>query len=828
MKKTYCLLLAGILLSSSLLYAQAPNRTAGFQRLSLDDGQLHQMYIVNNQNSMGIDETGLVSGFFPNSCALLDLSSFTKGFLPPRLTQAARDAIALNCPGTASAGMMIYNTSTNTIDVYNGSTWGPISSGWALEGNTTTDPTINFLGTIDAVDLVIRTGNQERVRVSATGNVGIGTGASITSRLNVVQEHSANSGILLNQVTTTNYTPIAVVAANTNVYGNVSQLNLFGSADISLPTNLVGVGGTVWNMNTNASGIGHSVGVHGSTIHNSSNDMNDAIGVIGRVETWTGSTGNVNSGVGVEASVRTRGTGTIFSILGFNARDPIVSSGAIIDYTGLNIENITTPVGTTRAIYYDALFPNSPFTVMGNGSVGIGTGFPTFGYLLEVTGTPLTPNVRMGSLAASGGTNSGNRVVFANMNGDVSTVSNPVNPTGLLSSTSAGVLTWTDPASIGLPAWALAGNTLTGGASTPNEVFGSNSNHDVIMRTVGTERMRMRTDGGILLPVTSGVGNVGVIMKNNFRWMHDAGLVNTNAFLGSRAGSLAATGGTSVGIGSFALSSMTVGDDNIGIGYEALRNNTSTNANTAVGSRAMRSNTAGANNVAIGTGAMRDAVDGGNGNIAIGVQTSMAINGAALTTAVGYEALMINQTGNRNTALGAFSLFNNVSGSFSTAVGSHALTENTASNNTGVGYLALERNTTGTQNIALGAEAGRSVAPANANVSGNRNSFIGYRTGFVTPTQRSNATAIGANAAVEQDNSMVLGSINGVNGGTANVNVGIGTTTPRSKMHVANGDVYVEEATGLNGVILKSPNGNCWRITINNAGTLVTTNIACP
>ena len=515
-------------------------------------------------------------------------------------------------------------------------------------------------------------------------------------------------------------------------------------------------------------------------------------------------------------------------MLGFNARDPIVTTGAVVNYTGLNIENITTPIGTARAIHYDAFFPNAPFTVMSDGSVGIGTGFPTFGYLLEVTGTPLTPNVRMASLSASGGTNSGDRVIFANMNGDVSIVSNPVNPTGLLTSTSAGVLTWTDPASIGLPAWALAGNTLTGGSSTPNEVFGSNSNHDVIMRTVGTERMRMRTDGGILLPNASGAGNNGVIMKNNQRWLHDAGAGNVNVFLGYQSGNLATTGSANTGLGVRALQSISTGDDNVAVGYEALRDNATTNSNTAVGVRAMRSNTSGFNNIAIGTASMRDVVNGGNGNVAVGVQTSIAINGATLTTAVGYEALMINETGNRNTALGAFSLFNNVSGSFSTAVGSHALNENTASNNTAVGYIALERNTSGTQNVALGAEAGRSSVVANANITGNRNSFIGYRTGFATATQRSNSTAIGANAAVDQDNSMVLGSINGVNGGIANVNVGIGTTTPRTKMHVANGDVYVEEATGLNGVILKSPNGNCWRITINNAGALVTTNIACP
>jgi hypothetical protein len=57
-------------------------------------------------------------------------------------------------------------------------------SAWALTGNSGTNPAVNFLGTADAQPLVIRTNNTERVRVTATGNVGIGTAAP-TERLQV-------------------------------------------------------------------------------------------------------------------------------------------------------------------------------------------------------------------------------------------------------------------------------------------------------------------------------------------------------------------------------------------------------------------------------------------------------------------------------------------------------------------------------------------------------------------------------------------------------------------------------------------------------------------
>jgi hypothetical protein len=57
-------------------------------------------------------------------------------------------------------------------------------------------------------------------------------------------------------------------------------------------------------------------------------------------------------------------------------------------------------------------------------------------------------------------------------------------------------------------------------------------------------------------------------------------------------------------------------------------------------------------------------------------------------------------------------------------------------------------------------------------------------------------------------------------------NVGIGTQTPAAKLEVTNGDVYVNDAT--KGIILKSPNGGCWRVTVDNSGNFVRTSITCP
>jgi hypothetical protein len=72
------------------------------------------------------------------------------------------------------------------------------------------------------------------------------------------------------------------------------------------------------------------------------------------------------------------------------------------------------------------------------------------------------------------------------------------------------------------------------------------------------------------------------------------------------------------------------------------------------------------------------------------------------------------------------------------------------------------------------------------------------------------------------NNTTVLFTINKSNG-----NVFIGNNgVSNSKLQVAGGDTYM--STTNTGVILKSPNGSCYRITVDNAGNLTTTAITCP
>ena len=69
-----------------------------------------------------------------------------------------------------------------------------------------------------------------------------------------------------------------------------------------------------------------------------------------------------------------------------------------------------------------------------------------------------------------------------------------------------------------------------------------------------------------------------------------------------------------------------------------------------------------------------------------------------------------------------------------------------------------------------------------------------------------------------------------INGATDNIGIGMTKVQfveqARSRLHVFSGDVNIDQIGS--GIILKSPNGQCWRITIDNSGNLVRTAITCP
>ena len=57
-------------------------------------------------------------------------------------------------------------------------------------------------------------------------------------------------------------------------------------------------------------------------------------------------------------------------------------------------------------------------------------------------------------------------------------------------------------------------------------------------------------------------------------------------------------------------------------------------------------------------------------------------------------------------------------------------------------------------------------------------------------------------------------------------NVGVGDSNPTAKLNVNQGDIYVESLGS--GVIMRSPDGKCWKLTVGNSGTITATTVMCP
>jgi hypothetical protein len=431
--------------------------------------------------------------------------------------------------------------------------------------------------------------------------------------------------------------------------------------------------------------------------------------------------------------------------------------------------------GTGRALALQA----STLDVATAGALGIGTATATTVNIATNAATH-TVNIATSASAAQtvaiGSTNAGSTTV---LQGNTVTLDTPASGTinigsanlqtinignnGLVNNNIFIGTNATSNSSVNVGSTSATSNTLvqggTGGAAVSIQAGASGS------ILIGTTNNNVATIANLNIPTTA--SGTGMISKNGTRWIHDAGDV-TDFFAGNASGNLTTTGFNNVGVGSAVLQGITSGFFNVGVGTNSLK-----------------ANTVGINN-----------------------------------TAHGDNALQANVDGDYNSAFGSRALFSNTSSNNNIGIGADALyTNSTGDDNVAAGYQALNANDTGSRNVALGSAAGVTGDILNANVSGTNNVFIGYNAGPGSTTQLSNAGAIGTNAVVSQNNAIVIGCVNGVNGCSNRVRVGLGIATPQSMLHIdgTTGNNALEQFTA--GTTTGQTSSDGFAVGIDGAGT---------
>ena len=208
-------------------------------------------------------------------------------------------------------------------------------------------------------------------------------------------------------------------------------------------------------------------------------------------------------------------------------------------------------------------------------------------------------------------------------------------------------------------------------------------------------------------------------------------------------------------------------------------------------------------------------------NAAVGAYAQYSLTTGSNNTAVGAGAQKSLTTGSNNAAVGMYAQRSLTTGPSNTAAGvgaQYSLT--TGSSNTAVGMYAQRSLTTGSNNAAVGMSAQYAPAgvTANATTTGNRQTSIGTEAGQSVSTQLSDITTVGYRATAGADYGTAIGS--GANAAHLR-SVALGSTTATTasdQVMVGPRDIEISDAT--RGVILRSPSGTRYRVTVTDAGTL--------
>ena len=264
----------------------------------------------------------------PDPSSILDIVSSEKGILIPRVSLTAD--LASPSPVTAPAtGLLVFNSGNDQpagFYYWTGTEWEALSANgqqqdsWLTTGNNLINADIQYLGTNDSADLVLRTVAMERLRVNDRGQVLVGSSEPVSDSdlfsvvagpdfQSAINSYSNNTGIYSSG---TAYGLISVSEDSTGfpVYAKNRSVDGYGGI-------FVGSNGSAYTLTDHSSGIsshGHD-GVFTTGI-----DQNEGIGIIAggnnvqtlsTINTGAGGAFTGYHGVYSHATDRTEGCGMI-------------------------------------------------------------------------------------------------------------------------------------------------------------------------------------------------------------------------------------------------------------------------------------------------------------------------------------------------------------------------------------------------------------------------------------------------------------------------------------------------------------------------------------
>jgi len=332
--------------------------------------------------------------------------------------------------------------------------------------------------------------------------------------------------------------------------------------------------------------------------------------------------------------------------------------------------------------------------------------------------------------------------------------------------------------------------------NTPGGIFASAAGQQWLVNALGIHTL---SSVGIATSILLSGADLTVPDKIGF------GNIDNNISIGE---STTGSGGeANIIIGYGAGSSITTGYDNIIMGYESGYYITDGGDNILMGQAAGYYITRGDNNIIMGEGAGYYITEG-NDNIIMGYEGGYYTTEGNSNIFVGYESGYENTTGSYNTFIGFNAGYENTTGQHNAFIGSYAGGNNDTGNyNTVIGGYCGGYYNTGSNNIFIGSNNGESNASSYKIIIGNG---FAYDEVFDAPNTKNNQLAVGLKTDANPAKYWLVGD--------ENYNIGINSTAPTRKLDVA-GDVKVGVNTSQ-GVILTSPNGTEYRLTVDNSGTL--------